>query len=370
MGMRMGSEEVVFIKESIPLSYGGGGERWLINIANALKKNRVKVIIAEITRNESSFRNNVEQLMDIPVLNFGYSVIKSPKALFKELHARRYYYMPVYAHFVLSILLRRPQDSYFIVGHHNPWFIESNNVYDRIARKFLRRADINHCLSAYHARILSKYVNPQKIEVLANTFSVLNPELSIRPQKNEEIFEILFVGRLVEEKGVNDLPEVFSQLNLRIKDNMSLTIVGEGPLRKLIKKFAEERENVHFLGKVSDDKLIELYRRSHVVIMPSRYEASPLVLNEALSFGCAVVAYSIPPILDSIKLRKYPPRRSVKVVSMRSIHEMVNAIVYYYNIWKEGAWNNIEQDAVSSVTTLSEYVDDFSRKILKINASL
>ena len=100
---------------------------------------------------------------------------------------------------------------------------------------------------------------------------------------------------------------------------MILKIVGRGPLEGFLREWAKKQSNVKFLGYLTDDELIDAYRKAHVVIMLSRFEASPLVLNEALSFGCAVVAYDISTIRESIELRERKPRMSVKLVSKGSL---------------------------------------------------
>lgn len=362
----MQEHSIVFIKESIPISRMGGGEIWVVQVSKALIERGISAGIAEIARTHGNSKvyESLREYKNIPIINFGYNVVLSPRLLFKRMRARVYYYMPVYAHYVIRLLLFHPQNSYFIVGHHNPWFIEGHNIYDKIAIRFLKRADLNHCLNRFHAEIIKEYVDRDKIVVLPNTFSTLNPNLKIKPNKRSDKFEVLFVGRLIEEKGVIDLLHIWDYLkNLK---NAVLKIAGKGPLEKSIKNLSQKYKNVQFMGFVRSEELIEAYKESHVVVLPSRYEASPLVLNEALSFGCAVVAYDIPGIRESIKLRKNPPRNSVTLVPYGDKKAFADAIKKYFELWSLGVWENISKDAIKSVETMDEYINSFLENIVRV----
>ncbi len=93
----------------------------------------------------------------------------------------------------------------------------------------------------------------------------------------------LHVGRLIPYKRV-DLAIAACQ-----KLNLSLKIVGEGPemgrLRRLAKK-----PNIQFLGRVNDQKLLQLYRRAKAVLFCSE-EDFGLVPIEAMAAGTPVIAF-------------------------------------------------------------------------------
>lgn len=102
---------------------------------------------------------------------------------------------------------------------------------------------------------------------------------------------VLFVGRLVEEKGIESV--------LRFADGCderAIWICGDGPLRKNVEIAAEDNENVRYFGYISDDeKLSEIYNRASVLVLPSRRhdgweEYFGLVLIEAMACGTPVVA--------------------------------------------------------------------------------
>ena len=102
---------------------------------------------------------------------------------------------------------------------------------------------------------------------------------------------ILFLGRLVPEKGISYLIEAFKQ----IETNKKLVIAGGSSdtndfLREL-KKLAKADERIIFTGFVQGQLLVELYSNTFVYVLPSDLEGMPLSLLEAMSYGnCCVVS--------------------------------------------------------------------------------
>lgn len=102
---------------------------------------------------------------------------------------------------------------------------------------------------------------------------------------------ILFLGRLVPEKGISYLIEAFKQIDTDKK----LVIVGGSSdtnefLRNL-KKLAKDDERIIFTGFVQGQLLEELYSNAYVYALPSDLEGMPLSLLEAMSYGnCCVVS--------------------------------------------------------------------------------
>lgn len=96
----------------------------------------------------------------------------------------------------------------------------------------------------------------------------------------------LFVGNLVEEKGVLDLIEMQHQI-LAHDERWMILWVGDGPLRKAVEAHANDR--IRVLGRRSD--VPDLVRASDVLLAPSRWqEAFSLALAEAAAGGVPAVA--------------------------------------------------------------------------------
>lgn len=120
--------------------------------------------------------------------------------------------------------------------------------------------------------------------------------------------ELLFVGRLVERKGVEylvrALPPILEERTAR------LTIVGEGEWKAEIRRAIREcgvEDHVRLTGYVSNQRLRELYRQCDVFVLPAVVdekgdtEGLGVVLLEALLYRRPVIASAAGGIVDIVK---------------------------------------------------------------------
>ncbi len=128
------------------------------------------------------------------------------------------------------------------------------------------------------------------------------------PNVTRSANELIFVGRLVEKKGVPYLLQAVA-LIVKIFPDVHLSIVGDGPLRKELVEQAIALgidENTSFLGAVTQSELPRLYASAAIAIVPSivarsgDQEGLGLVTVEAMGCGCAVVASDLLAIRDVI----------------------------------------------------------------------
>ena len=102
---------------------------------------------------------------------------------------------------------------------------------------------------------------------------------------------ILFLGRLVPEKGIKYLIEAFKS----IKTNKKLVIAGgssdTNDFMNELKNMANEDQRIIFTGFIDGEILEELYSNAYVYVLPSDLEGMPLSLLEAMSYGnCCLVS--------------------------------------------------------------------------------
>jgi starch synthase (maltosyl-transferring) len=109
----------------------------------------------------------------------------------------------------------------------------------------------------------------------------------------------LFVGRMVEQKGVDILLAAWASLE---SPRPYLVLVGDGPERQRLEEKARALslvDTVRFIGAVEDAG--PCYRCADAVVMPSRFEGMPLVLLEAMSAGLPVVATAVGGIAEATR---------------------------------------------------------------------
>lgn len=102
---------------------------------------------------------------------------------------------------------------------------------------------------------------------------------------------ILFLGRLVPEKGLRYLVEAFKQ----VKTDKKLVIAGGSSdtdeFANELKEMAKDDGRILFTGFVQGKELDELYSNAYVYTLPSDLEGMPLSLLEAMSYGnCCLVS--------------------------------------------------------------------------------
>ena len=96
---------------------------------------------------------------------------------------------------------------------------------------------------------------------------------------------LLFVGRLVWEKDLRTLTEIYDQLK-GLRDDVSFVVVGDGPIRKDLEKLMPEGL---FLGYKSGEELSTIYASSDLFVFPSTTETFGNVVLEAIASGSVPV---------------------------------------------------------------------------------
>jgi glycosyltransferase involved in cell wall biosynthesis len=180
------------------------------------------------------------------------------------------------------LLVRRP----WVVSHHS-WYRQSDGRViwrDRLKRWLLRYAASSIAVSQAVA---------DDLEV--SSVVIPNPyrdNLFRRLPGVERTADLVFLGRLVSDKGVDVLLDALARLaaeGLRPR----LTIVGEGPegprLREQAARLGLDGQ-VGFLGTRTGEELVEILNRHRILVAPSRYnEPFGIVALEGIACGCVVV---------------------------------------------------------------------------------
>ena len=98
---------------------------------------------------------------------------------------------------------------------------------------------------------------------------------------------VLFAGRISREKGTEVLPKIYTGIKAAVPD-VRLVVVGKGPVEaELFEKLPEAIQ----LGWIDHGRMPEVYSASDLLLMPSKFDAFPYVVLEAMGCGCPTVAY-------------------------------------------------------------------------------
>lgn len=137
-------------------------------------------------------------------------------------------------------------------------------------------------LTRFSRSLLIEAGYPQdRIHVLPNAVRLPNG-----PPEGSDKSYIAYIGRLTEEKGIDDLiaAAALSGIPTKIAGNIATRadLVRRAP------------KNVEFVGLLRGERLAEFYRQAAMVVVPSRwFEGCPMVVLEAMSYGRPVVASNV-----------------------------------------------------------------------------
>jgi glycosyltransferase involved in cell wall biosynthesis len=166
-------------------------------------------------------------------------------------------------------------------------YLEGANIY---------RAKIVLLPSLYSAGCLERFfgVNKERFALLPEGIDLSRFPLSLpsRPSRSDSL-HLLTVAHQYPRKNTRLLIQIFPEL-LRHFPTAILRVVGEGPELLRLKKLAHNlgiSASVQFLGAVSEEKLLEEYRRAYLFVLPSLQEGFGIVFLEAMACGLPIVAF-------------------------------------------------------------------------------
>ncbi len=117
----------------------------------------------------------------------------------------------------------------------------------------------------------------------------------VRLRMNLPLRYLLFVGRLVREKGIFELLDAYSRLGDGERSRLGLVIAGDGALRSALEQraCAIRPGSVRFTGFTQREQLAELYALAEALVFPTHTDPWGLVVNEAMACGSPIIASEV-----------------------------------------------------------------------------
>jgi len=159
----------------------------------------------------------------------------------------------------------------------------------------IREADHFHALTNKAKQCLIKEgADARKISVIGYGIDLKKFKPAKKKKKDKKV-KLLFVGRLVKEKGIYDLLRVFVRL-IKEKHKISLTIIGNGQEKESILNLANQgllKKLINF-KKVPYEMMPQAYQQADIFVLPSKKtehweEYYGMALIEAMASGLAIV---------------------------------------------------------------------------------
>lgn len=173
----------------------------------------------------------------------------------------------------------------------NPYGRVTTALYQASNAHALRHSDRVACVSEHMAAVArSEGAAPQRIWVVPNPIELdrfaAGADAAATDARGGRDIDVLFVGRLSREKGVDILLDAMRS----VPGHPRLVIAGDGPLKAdLEQQAARAGIRAEFMGWIEPDALPALVARAHVQAVPSRSEPQGVVVIEALAAGTPVI---------------------------------------------------------------------------------
>lgn len=244
----------------------------------------------------------------------------------------------IHAHWVLpqgliaALLPSLPGKSvpFLVTSHGADLYALRGKILDALKRFVLRKAASATVVSAAMCEHLQMHgmdmghvsVMPMGVDMTGR----FHPDANI-PRSSGEL---LFVGRLVEKKGLRYLLEAMP-IVLQSFPEVRLTVAGFGPEEVALKMQAYALgidKQVRFIGAVPQAQLPSLYRRAALFVAPfvraesGDEEGLGLVLVEAIGCGCPVIVGNVPAVYDVLGTRA-----STNCIDPRDTHLFARRII-------------------------------------------
>lgn len=203
---------------------------------------------------------------------------------------------------LLGLWVKMQQNIPLIITEHWSGFLTGEVKKGQLGKVKLayRYADAVCPVSEHLQHSILKWgVNTKRWEVIGNVVDINPQEQWGGPSyPNPTPVKLLFVSTLTPIKG---LPTLIEALSLLEKRNfpVTLTIVGDGPIRKGIEELIEYyglQERVTLTGYLSPGEVRKLFQDHHILVHPSEVETFSIIVAEAVAAGMPVVASDISPL--------------------------------------------------------------------------
>lgn len=168
---------------------------------------------------------------------------------------------------------------------------------DFIYKILLKKVNLIFPTSHYAHKYLSKYVSADMPSVIfpnAPDFNEINTIINLHrkhhPSNWSDHRQVLFVGRLVREKGVDTLLRAW-QICENENTNIRLVIIGDGIEKKNLINLSQKLKLQHilFAGIKTTEETFQYFSFSHLFVLPSKEEPYGAVASEAISAGLPIV---------------------------------------------------------------------------------
>lgn len=175
----------------------------------------------------------------------------------------------------------------------------ANSIDDKWVKNNLNKASLVMVLANQFRQILKDWGVVTPIELVTTKVEDRMLDGFSIDSRNGEIDNILFLSRMVKEKGVYETVDTYTLLKEKYPQ-LRLTMVGGGPELENLKKYVANKriKDVYFTGPLSGEERLKAYREANFFFFFSFGEGMPTVVLEAMAFGMPVITRNVGGLVD------------------------------------------------------------------------
>lgn len=165
-----------------------------------------------------------------------------------------------------------------------------NIIYDHTFGKLIIKSATNNIGNSREACKFLKHLGANNPSLI---YRGIDSKIINKIRLRKEINNIIYVGRLIYAKGIQDLINAFSLLEDK---GLKLTIVGNGPYREELEKLTKNlnlERRIKFVGEKERVNVLKLLAESDLFVSPSYSESVPTSVLEAGVVGLPVIATEV-----------------------------------------------------------------------------
>jgi glycogen(starch) synthase len=184
----------------------------------------------------------------------------------------------------------------------------------------INEADRVIALSRDEQSLITKYCSEatERVRIVGNGIDdCLTARAAVRRRKNNGLPLVLYSGRFVDRKGIRELSQAIPRVLEKAPDVRFVLAGGYGTGAEIERAWLDEtlepyRNQIHFTGWLTPDKMAEWYRVADILVMPSWYEPFGMVILEGMLHGLAIAATPVGGPADILRHEEtallFPPR--------------------------------------------------------------
>lgn len=206
----------------------------------------------------------------------------------------------------------------WIISHNDFYLSGKRNIKTRIKRFLIKFASHNIAVS----KSVAGYMNIKSIVI----YNCYDNDIFKIYKEEEKIYDFVFLGRLVSQKGCNVLIQACKSL----KEPFTLNIIGDGPERPILEEMVKSlnlTQNVKFLGILEGVCLAKMLNRHRIMVIPSiEEEGFGTVVLEGMACGCRIIAADAGGLSEAVngfgKIFRMKDQRELECLLQEEINDL------------------------------------------------